>query len=140
MDKIVSYTLAIDLPINQETTKLYSMNKEVRLAAIQEAINRLKHIIHKEGFISLERIMKLFGFRANYETPHILFTDFVESQYGSGLLTLFLANEFELDSIFGKPSTKPPRLEIVDTDDDNDISEQDENQEDISDSDSDESN
>ena len=139
MDKNVSYTLAIDLPINQETTKLYSMNKEVRLAAIQEAINRLKHIIHKEGFISLERIMKLFGFRANYETPHILFTDFIESQYGNGVLTLFLANEFELDSIFGKPNTKPPYLEVVDADDDNDISDQDENHEDISNSNSDES-
>ncbi|MDT3386713.1 MAG: hypothetical protein LIR46_02965 [Bacteroidota bacterium] len=133
MDKNVSYTLAIDLPINQETTKLYSMNKEVRLAAIQEAINRLKHIINKEGFISLERIMKLFGFRANYETPHILFTDFVESQYGSGLLTLFLANEFELDSIFSKANKQQPHLEVVDVDDD--ISDQEENQEDISDSD-----
>lgn len=140
MDKNVSYTLAIDLPINQETTKLYSMNKEVRLAAIQEAINRLKHIIHKEGFISLERIMKLFGFRANYETPHILFTDFVESQYGNGVLTLFLANEFELDSIFNKSNKQLPSLEIVNADDGDEISDQDESQEDISDSDSDESN
>lgn len=118
MDHEVIYNLLIEFPINQETTKLYSMNKDMTDMAIRHAIGRIKHIIGKEGFISLERIMKILEFRASYDTPHIFFDNLDTYRFTNNTLSLGLDFSFELDSIFdSKP--KKPSLKLVNNEESN---------------------
>jgi hypothetical protein len=118
MDHEVVYNLLIEFPINQETTKLYSMNKDMTDMAIRHAVSKIKHIIRKEGFISLERIMKILEFRACYDTPHIFFDTLDTYRFANNTLSLGLEFSFELDSIFdSKP--KKPSLKLVNNEESN---------------------
>ena len=110
MDHQVTYTLAIDIPINQETSRLYSTNDEILFMAINQAMNVIHIVIEREGFISMERIFRILEVREHIECPHILFTQLSDWNFtDTNLLSLFLEHEFELYPVLVKKAQKKKR-------------------------------
>lgn len=110
MDKQVTYTLAIDIPINPETSKLYSTNDELLFMSINQAMNVIQIVIEREGFISMERIFRILEVREHVECPHILFTHLSDWNFtDTNLLSLFLEHDFELYPVLTKRTQKKKR-------------------------------
>lgn len=105
----VLYKLTLNFPISEETTKLYSENDEVMVTALQEAINRIEVVIRKDGFISLERIVRILGFRSSPTCPHILFDDLADYRFDGEWLDL----ELDCDFLVVPYEVKPRKLRVV---------------------------
>lgn len=115
MDKQVTYTLAIDIPINPETSRLYSSTDEVLFMAVNQAMNLINIVIEREGFISMERIFRILEAREHVECPHILFTHLSDWSFSdTNLLSLFLEHDFELYPVLAK-RTQKKKKRIIET-------------------------
>ena len=93
-EKAVLYKLTVNFPISEETTKLYSEDDELMVVSLQEAMHKIETIIRKDGFISLERIARILGFRASPTCPHILFDDLSDYRFDGEWLDLELECDF----------------------------------------------
>lgn len=102
----VLYKLTLNFPISEETTKLYSENDELMVTALQEAINRIEVVIRKDGFISLERIVRILDFRSSPTCPHILFDDLADYRFDGEWLDLELECDFMVVPYEVKPRKK----------------------------------
>ena len=119
-DRQVTYTTAIDIPINKETSRLFSVDGDELIYAIEQCIKKIARIINKEGFITLERIFRILELRAHPECPHILFTNISDRHFDNYWLSLFLDHDFDLKLISGRQielhEAPPPRskgLQVV---------------------------
>lgn len=113
MNNILHYTMVVDIPINEESTKLYSKNPKLTDAAIDTHLYEVSRVMDKEGFITMERIFRMLKIRATPDCPHILFTDLQEWRYfeEEEKLRLFLANDFFMLPVFSASSRRrPPKL------------------------------
>ena len=101
MDRVVTYTLCIDIPFNKETSRAFSESIDVNMALIQHAVNHIQNMISVYGVISLERIFRCFEMREQPIAPHIFFSEmdnceFEEDEDGGILITLWMVHSFEL--------------------------------------------
>ncbi len=112
-DHQVTYALVIDIPINRETSRLYSPNRQLMMAAIEEVIHHIKRIISKEGFVTMERIFRMLELRSNPECPHILFTNVSDWNFTDDeLLSIMLEHDFELLTVnIKKPVLREVKME-----------------------------
>lgn len=94
-DREIVYLMTIVIPINQETTRLYSVNDDMLVMGLESAVNHIGMVISKEGFITLERIFRILEMKASPNCPHILFDDFADYNYRDGSLELTLGYSFE---------------------------------------------
>lgn len=110
MDREVTYTLAIDIPINEETSGLYSENENLIMEIIDDSIHRIESISEKEGFISLERIFRILKMRESPNCPHILFDRLMDYFFHEGnILSLFLDASFDLEPVFSSSKKQKPQ-------------------------------
>ena len=109
MDHEIVYLMKIVVPINQETTKLYSVDDDMLIMGLKTALNRIDMVIEKDGFITLERIFRILEMRASPECPHILFDALTDYGYEEDILELSLSYSFETTPIFAK-NTKPDKV------------------------------
>lgn len=114
MNHEVAYDLMINLPFNEETSTMYSMDEDMVLMSIEHALRHIEIIMDKDGFISLERIMKILGYRACQDTPHIFFDSLEGWHYAEGNLAMELCFGFEANTVHGKKHA-PPKLKVVET-------------------------
>ena len=109
-DRQITYTLAIDIPVNRETSKMYSPSDEITEYSVRYCMNHVKHVIKKEGFITLERVFRILDLRANPECPHILLTEVSDWTFKNELLSIFFCHDFELLPVVRK---RPNLREIL---------------------------
>ena len=121
-------TFDLNLPIREDTTKLYSENPMMTLTCLENAIDKIEMILKQDTFISLERLMRVFEFKATPYCPTIIFDELCDYGYDEeqGVLILSLSCDFPLmpRKVKEKPQGKRRHLKLVEN-----ISKQDEESE-----------
>ena len=95
-ENAATYVLKVQLPVTEETTKLYSENDELMVNAIQDGLDKIERMIRKDGFITLEGIVRVMGFRPSPTCPHILFYELSDYHFDGEWLDLELECDFLL--------------------------------------------
>ena len=108
------YLLKVQLPVMEETTKLYSENDELMVSSIQDGLDRIERMIRKDGFITLERVIQVMGYRPSPTCPHILFYELSDYHFDGETLEMDLQCDFLLSPYEVVPKVKPKKkLHIV---------------------------
>lgn len=127
MDNELVYDIGMLIPINFQTTRLYSDDMEILSENISDAMSKIESIIKRDTFISMERIFRILEMRSQIECPHILFdylnvNDFAITNCGTEekpdlALSLSLSYSFELTTfnIFANnpPAKKMAKMSVV---------------------------
>ena len=116
------YDIGMLIPLNFQTTKLYSDDEELLAANVSDAMSKIESIIKRDTFISMERIFRILEMRSQIECPHILFdylnvNDFFITNCGTEekpdlALSLSLSYSFELTT-FNIYTNNPPTKKIA---------------------------
>lgn len=100
MDTTILYTMILDIPFNEETTKQWDEDPIINQASIENDIQNIQRMIHKFGMVSTSRIFRAFGIEEQPEQPHIFVTEIreyeiYEAEDGGTCISIFLAGSFQ---------------------------------------------
>ena len=108
-ENVALYLLKVQLPVTEETTKLYSENDELMVNAIQDGLDKIERMIRKDGFITLEGIIRVMGYRPSPTCPHILFYELSDYHFDGEWLEMDLQCDFLLSPYEVVPKVKPKK-------------------------------
>lgn len=113
MDNKANYFLSIDIPFNEETSRAYSDDPPMSMSYAEHIIQRIKLILRKESYISLNRIFRTMEMREQLGCPTIFFDTLIDWSFGKAedgngyILSLCMGNfEFDILPVIRKETPK----------------------------------
>ena len=119
MDRIVEYSLVIDIPFNKETSREYSEDPDISIDFLEHLMNVTEGIIKRDGFISYAKFFRMLGMREQPDQPGVFFDTIEDYQieenkdHDGYILTVYLIGGYTALPVHNRRS-KHTTLQIVD--------------------------